>query len=140
MPSWAVGTPGEDNWKVIQAATAELAKRAWVSDHYGAQMAENCNEDGNCPESTCCEFCYQLNGFDLDAERHEEWDGKAVEAGDATWFASGLGAYCTRCDFETCPDSGGHLVEKEIVCDDCMTIADWWIVDPETARDLAEEA
>jgi hypothetical protein len=135
LPAWAVGTPGEWNWQAVEALTEHEAKLAWIRDQY---QIEEC-EDGCGGSDECdCEFCDHLRS--LEADRKPKWDGKSVTAGDTTWFASGLGAYCDRCSYETSRDECGHVVNNEVVCEQCMTLADWDIVDPEHAAELREES
>ena len=117
-PMWAVGSPGEFNWQPIAADTIEEAIRIFAEDH------DYLEEDGS--------FTAELDG-----QRCKSWDGIG-KPGPADWLREGLGTYCSRCDYETFLDSGGRVVGAEAVCEDCMTIADWRIVDPEYAAEIEE--
>lgn len=75
-----------------------------------------------------------------DAERKPKWDNIIVTGGDATWFNAGMGAGCSRCSEESFADNGDYVVGSNIVCQGCMTIADYEIVDPEHAAELREDA
>lgn len=138
LSSFAVGTPGEWDWRVIRARTEDDALLRWIEEYSGETK---CSGDANDPDfepDYCeCEFCRLTRA--IEAERHPEWDGKPVETGDATWFMSGLGANCSRCSYETFLEEDGRVVDEKVVCHDCMTIADWEKVDPERARDMRDE-
>lgn len=126
LPAWVVGTPGEFNWQHIVARTASEAERIfraeWTDDSCEGE------EDAPCGE---CDFCT----LDVESERKPMWDGKSdVTPGD--WLRSGTGHICSRCSYETFPEEGGHGVGDEAVCSECMTLADWDIVDPEHADEL----
>lgn len=128
IPAWAVGTPGEFNWQHIIARSAEQAERIFRNEHCDFE----CDEDSPCGE---CEGCT----LDLFAERKPDWDGK-VEVSSGDWLRSGSGSMCSRCSYETFPEEDGHAVGDEAVCSDCMTLADWDIVDPERAAEMRADA
>ncbi|WLA80375.1 twin-arginine translocation signal domain-containing protein [Bradyrhizobium elkanii] len=129
IPAWAVGTPGEFNWQHVVARTADEAKRIfraeWVTDSCEGE------EDSPCEE---CEFCT----LDVDVQRVHVWDGKRDVVG-ADWLDAGLGTYCGRCSYECFADNGAKNVNGEAVCEECMKLADWDIVDPEYAAELRAE-
>jgi hypothetical protein len=137
LPAWAVGTPGEWDWRVIEAATELEARFAWLDD---GGPGSDCEQGGKAGErEDCdCDSCSEFRG--LDTDRKEHWDGKGVIAGDGMWFESGLGAYCSRCNEEAFSHDGGAVVAGEVVCGECMTLADWDIADPERAAELRAEA
>lgn len=114
--AWSVGTPGEYDWHVIRANTKLEAVRIWSQ--------EECYEEKD------------LEEIGIVANREERWDNLDIEAGDKTWFMSEYGSYCDRCDDETTIEEGGHVVNDEIVCMDCMQISDWEIIDPEIAEEM----
>ena len=126
LPAWAVGTPGEFNWQHIVARTAEEAER-----RYRAEWCDDScegEEDAPCGEcDTCC--------LELDATRVPAWDGKK-DTTNADWLDVGMGTYCARCNYECFADSGAKNVNGEAVCEDCMRLADWDVVDPEYAAEL----
>jgi hypothetical protein len=124
IPAWAVGTPGEFNWQHIVARTAEKAERVF--------RAENC--DFECEEDTLCGECEGCT-MEVVAERKPVWDGLENPT-SADWLRAGSGTYCSRCSYETFPEENGHPVGDEAVCEECMTLADWDIVDPERAAEL----
>lgn len=130
MPAWVVGTPGEFDWQFSLGRTAEEAIHNYVCEAVGG---DGC-EDGGEPDCDC-EWCDKIRG--VEAERKPMWDGKRDEditPGD--WIRSGTGHLCSRCSYETFPEEGGHGVGKEAVCSECMTLADWDIVDPAHAAEL----
>lgn len=116
---FAVGTPGEDGWQAIKAATPEEAFAEWAS-----------------------EYLYDEEEITYDPEcvmRVPEWDDlETVEPAD--WFRAGFGHYCTRCDYETDWECGGRIVGREVVCEDCLTTSDRAICEPDRlAEDLADK-
>ncbi len=124
IPAWIVGTPGEFDWQFSVGRTAEEAIRNYVCETVGG---DGC-EDGGEPDCDC-EWCCTISG--VEAERKPMWDGKReneITPGD--WLRSGTGHICSRCSYETFPEEGGHGVGAEAVCSECMTLADWDIVDP----------
>jgi hypothetical protein len=130
-PAWAVGTPGEWDWQVIEAPNEFAARLAWASERIGGGC--ECDDGGDPKDGCDCEFCMAFSGADVD--RKPDWDGKDVSIGSREWCESGLGAYCDRCGNEAHRDSGAHFVSDEWVCEDCMDLKDWEIVDPEYAAD-----
>jgi hypothetical protein len=117
---WAVGTPGEYDWHAFPARTAEEAFRKWRD-----YVAED-DED----EHT----------FDPEfVQRVTQWDGKKPnELGPADWFAANMGHCCERCGYETSPDQCGRVINGEVVCEECLTITDRAIDDPDAlVEDLA---
>ena len=65
------------------------------------------------------------------AEAHEH----AADRRTSTWFEDGRWGSCIRCEIAIGPDDG-HLVDNEPVCDECMQIEDWEIVNPALADEL----
>lgn len=131
LKAWAVGTPGEFDWQHIIAETEDQARRYFA--------AEVCGGDSFCEEGGAddceCEFCISYGSSE--AERKPMWDGmESPKAGD--WLRAGLGTMCSRCSYETFPHDGGNAIGDEAVCEECMTLADWNIVDPEHAAELRE--
>ena len=135
IPAWVVGTPGEFDWQHIIARTEEEARRFFAAEVVGGETA--CEEGG--ADDCDCEFCQSFNG--VEAERKPMWDGKSYDGitpGD--WLRSGTGHICSRCSYETFREEGGHGVGNEAVCEECMTLADWDIVDPGRAAEIREDA
>lgn len=131
LPTWIVGTPGEWDHEIIRAATRELAVRLRCDDCEGED-----DEDFAGPDGCECEPCLARGGYE--ATRVPQWDGRnSINSGD--WLDIGQEALCSRCDYETAKEMGGHNVGGKAVCEDCMTLADWDIVDPERAAEIREE-
>lgn len=122
--AWAVGTPGDFDWKHIVARTEAEARRFFAAEVWDGECEEG--EADNCE----CEFCMCLAS--AEAERKPMWDG-IENPTSADWLHADLGTYCSRCDYETSTREGGHAIGDEAVCEGCMTLADWDIVDPERA-------
>lgn len=134
IPAWVVGSDGEFNWQHIIARTERQALRFFAQEC--GDYEEDCDhseyQDG-------CECCEAIGSYM--AERKPMWDGKRyndITPGD--WLRSGTGHVCSRCSYETFPEEGGRGVGDEAVCSDCMTLADWDIVDPQHAAELRAEA
>lgn len=135
LPAWIVGTPGEWDHEVIRAATREAAI---------AFRAEECDfaddpdpEDGGGGPDCDCEACTARGGYE--ATRVEAWDQKpseSITSGD--WLKAEFCANCERCGYETDFENGCSVGTKA-VCHDCMTLADWEIVDPEYAAEMRAE-
>ena len=153
--AWLVGTPGEFDYQHIVAQTAEEARRRWVNDRIGGSGCEVIEEiasaggleaylaDGGEPPAVYCdcEWCNAFHG--CDANRIPVWDGRAEGSPThADWLREGMGTFCDRCSYECFEAEGtGFAVGDKAVCEDCMTLADWRIVDPKRAAELeAEEA
>lgn len=127
--TWIVGTPGEWNHQVIRAP--DLKTALWL-------RAEECEDDGTDPDC-CCDAC--MDGRGLEATRVPAWDGKpedSITSGD--WLRANFGAACSRCGEETDGIDAGHAVGPEAVCECCMTLADWRIIDPDYAAEMEAEA
>lgn len=114
--AYAVGTPGEYDWQAIRAFSPEDAFREWAISKWGA--------DEDAP------------AFDPEyVTRVDQWDElSTVNPGD--WLDAGLGHICERCGYETHPETGGRSVAGEVVCEECLTIPDRVIVDP---QDVVED-
>lgn len=117
-PMWAVGSPGKWNWQPIAADTLEEAIRIYAEDN------GYINEDDEIET-------------ELDGQRCKSWDAKDHIL-PADWLREGIGHHCDRCGYETDPFSGGRAVGDEAICEDCLTIADWQVIDPEYAAELLE--
>jgi hypothetical protein len=136
LPTWIVGTPGEGDHYVIRALTYEDAVRfrcepCWYADDPDPE------EGVGGPDCECCD-CTSNRGYE--ATRVQAWDGRrkdSITGGD--WVEAGFQADCSRCGYEATRDDNGRSIGGEAVCGDCMTLADWDIVDPEYAAELRAE-
>lgn len=138
LPAFVVGTPGEYDWEFIRAATEDEAIIQWLEQSKIAVTDECEAETCRCKDWRSATACEHFGQPDIEANRAEALD--AIEnptPGD--WMRAGFGYECSRCRHETHADDGGRGVGDEAVCEDCMTLADWEIVDPERARDMREE-
>lgn len=120
FPAWAVGTYGRHNWRVFHAATEEAARRLWIDFNglydYPAEVPElSVNSAPWLPHGD--------HGGEptLDASDHQalDWDHACDRCGET------VGEY--------------EVIEKEGICHDCMTEADWRIADPEYAADMFDD-
>ena len=86
-----------------------------------------------------CAYCDIAPSYD--AYRVEVFDTLERDPTGAEWFSAGLGTHCDRCGFETHPETGGVAIGKFAICEDCLTLADWDVIDPQRAAEMrAEEA
>lgn len=138
LPAWAVGSEGEFNWQHIVARTEREAQRIFVCDNGYDDFEEECAHDSHEDGCDCCDV---LAAFD--AQRIPRWDGLSRTT-NADWLRANMGSLCSRCGYETFREEGGHPVGDEAVCSDCMTLADWDVVDPQRAAeiraDMAEDS
>lgn len=132
LPAWVVGSDDNWNYRVIRAATEHDARVRWMSAEEGTDG--KCEEDRPFNEECDCDECRLY--FSADATRHPEWDDKSVKIGDQHWHAAGLGSHCARCSEEAFDHDGAKFVANSVVCCECLTLADWDIVDPERAAEM----
>lgn len=139
FPAWQVGVEDGMNWRVIFAETAERALQLFRE------------------EIGLCEGCDGLRCAELDTEGDCEHSGLEARQASAKIIPPsehegetaisneemrrlGWSHHCDR-HHDVCDD--WQIVTRgkksEIVCDDCMEIEDWEIVDPEYARELRLE-
>lgn len=120
--AFAAGTEGEFDWQVFFGRTAEEALKE-ATRYFGY------DDDDGPP------------GY-FEFRRVDKWDhrGSADAVTGADWIRAGMGHICSRCSYETFADYGGHVVDEEVVCEECVTFADLLKVDLVTAEDeLAEK-
>lgn len=133
LPAWIVGTEGEFDYQMVRAATQAEALAIRVTEVSGHKT---CTCDTG--EAGVCDYCYYDGHFD--AIRVEDFDTLAEPTG-GDWIRAGYGYHCSRCGYETFPETGGIALGDEAICEECMTLADWDIVDPQRAAELrADEA
>lgn len=137
LVGWSVGSEGSMNWYPIFAETEEAAIAEWVD------IAGVCSD---CPRSTpgstdVCE-CYP----DITADRSRAFDEYATTCEPVPDVAKHRAGWCnidcSRCGHtsdETVSYDVAEDVDGQVVCHDCMTIADWRIVDPSHADELLSE-
>ena len=134
LSAWVVGTPGEWDHQMIRASSFESAQRFWINETTGLTGCER-SGDPSQDEECDCAFCIQSP----EATRVPAWDDKTPDTiTGPDWLAVGFETTCARCGMETGCDNG-DVVGRDVVCHDCMTLADWWIVDPEAAAEKEVE-
>lgn len=104
---WAVGSgPDSFDWRPIAADSDIAALRTWLG------------LTGNDPSDLPTDLSELVT-------RVKIWDGLGpddVKPGD--WIDAGLGHICFRCDSECWADCGARNLDGEVVCEECLTIAD----------------
>lgn len=134
LPAYVVGTPDVFNWQIVRANDIDAAIREIAISNAGGDCS-GC-EDSN------CDFCCEMRKLEALRVTHmDEIDNPTP----ADWIRADCGHCCSRCGYETFPQEGGQAVGDEAVCEECMTMQDWLIADPEhhaelLAEKLAEEA
>lgn len=124
--AFMVGTPGEFDGAFVRARNIKEAFEIWGEEQghmAGSDECENCY-DPQKPDAPCsCDPAYY-------ALRMEQWDNLKGEPSGGDWLDAGLGYICDRCNYETF-SGDGYNVNGDAICTDCMTLADWKVVDPE---------
>ena len=136
LPAWTVGTPGERNWIVAYARTETEALAEWITANIG-EPCEGCPRGSTVPTEEVCE-CYG----EVVADRSKSFDKYHAEneVPPHALFDAGWDMDCHRCGYETNQDECGHTVDKEIVCEGCMTWADYQKADPEHFAEMLDNA
>lgn len=117
LVAFAVGTPGEYDWISVFARSAEEAWTEWCDQHWYEPDERRFDPD----------FVMRVEG----------WDHLSTIT-SADWLRVGLGHVCDRCGYETHPDIGARVVVGDVVCEECLTLADRASIDPDdVVEDLA---
>lgn len=107
LPAFAVGTPGEFNWKVIFARTVDRAKEIWYDENGWYEPDER--------------------ELDLDANSVPHLDGLATEEGEhppsvSDCIEMGWDHNCVRCYRDVSCDGDNYRdIGGEAVCQECLT-------------------
>lgn len=134
LPAWQVGTPGEMDWRVIFAEDEKTALREWFAEEYGDYPGNVC--DGPCSLDDC--ECFSPSA---EAKRQPKFDNLLnAEPDDIEKFRAGWTVHCDRCDYEAMREDGSHVVGNQVICENCLTLDDYKICDPEYAAELIEIA
>ncbi len=141
MLAWSFDIKHGDYRDTVIAATKEEAHAKMIAEHFD-DLADNCPRLtlGNHDECTCEDCGCTENGMSS-VEREPRLD-KAAARGQITmddYRSAGWGMVCDRCGGE--PHGGDwEVVDSVAVCNDCMTIDEWRVVNPEYAAELVEDA
>lgn len=140
--AWAHDVNYGDYRTTVIARTVEEAHRLMIDEHFDCDLVEDCprriygNEDECVADDCSCADCGLSS-----VEREPALDAAAargsIEIED--YHAAGWGYVCDRCGGEP----GGHdwqPVDSLPVCDDCMTLPEWDVVNPRRAAELREDA
>lgn len=143
LMAYVVGTPGEHDGQAIWAANARDAFEQWAHDRgsldhdgiceYCDNWERNAEGDAVLTRPCSCDEKYYTT-------RIKAWDGLSdqhLSTGD--WIDAGFGSFCERCGNETSSDDAYNR-EGDAICNDCMTLADWKVVDLERYQELLDEA
>jgi hypothetical protein len=135
LPAWTVGTIGEYDWQCIRAPDAQSAILEYLENETGWRACIEANVEIAGASECECDFCIARRR--LDVKRVEAFDA-IVNPTRLDWLEAGLGKLCERCDYEV-DNSSAEVVDGDVVCHDCMTLADWRIADPERAAEMESE-
>lgn len=127
-------------------AVAKPATTVWVGGHYGEfdwhpfhgeskrdviRQLLHYHGHGNDEEieatmtMTDEELDAELKAMDMDVSRAPVMDGMEPDEIKAHhWIRAGMGAHCSRCDYECDAESGARAVGEEAVCEECLTLED----------------
>jgi hypothetical protein len=120
LPAWQVGTPGEMNWHVFFAETEAEALEAFKD-------WESIDQEDDQPW--------------LEANRQPKFDNPInAEPDDLLKYRAGWTVWCDRCGNEASRDGCSHIVIDKVVCEDCLTLDDYKICDPEYYAEMIELA
>jgi len=125
-PVWAIGTESGRDWQLLRAPTLRDAMLEW--------MDERGSCEGCTPED--CE-CYGAP----EGHRVKALDDKLETTGrnEAHRIAGWMGT-CERCNWDECDPSDYYVLpDDELVCHECMTLADWKTEDPAYYAELCDE-
>ncbi len=128
-PVWAVGTEGGRDWQLLRAPALEDAIAEWRGI-----WGDPCDCD---PENEDCEDCCAKP----EAFRVKALDDKLeTTARNRAHHIAGWMGTCERCNWDECdPSDYNVLPDDELVCDECMTLADWRVTNPKHYEELCDE-
>lgn len=132
---WSIGTEGSMDWEAVFAPTKEEAVKEWLSIK---GTCDGCPHDTG--ENDVCE-CYP----DIMGHRSPAFDAhvNAAAVPDIAKHEDGwCNIECDRCgntSDETTSWDVNRVIGSEIVCEDCMTLADWKVDDPEHYEMLVDD-
>lgn len=109
--AFIVGTPGEFDWHVVFARTAQEAYAQRFGDIEGA------SDEGGSDDAPPVEFDEEC------VSRVPRWDHRDPQTiTNVDWVKAGFGTYCSRCGDEQLES---HIIGDEVVCEYCMRDVDW---------------
>lgn len=142
MLAWSFDIRHGDYRSTVIAPDAETAHALMIDEHFDCDLADDCPRRvyGNKDECTA-EDC-NCSDSGMDEVRREPLLDAAAARGDITiedYEDAGWGYVCDRCGGE--PMGGDwHSVEHVAVCNDCITIEEWKVINPKHAAELEEDA
>lgn len=137
-PIWAVGIEDYPNWRMIAAESLERAIQLFKSDE-GGGLCEGCDglrcaeldPDGECEHAG-------VTGNAISPKCVAPCDSEGdIGADKADMKNAGWTHNCDRCGYDA--PSDWEIVGDEAVCDECMNLEDWDLVNPKYAAELREE-
>ena len=131
--AWVVGTPGESDGQIIRALTSDEALKIAVQEYSGANQCFCAEAKADWGEDQC-DYCRAINNYDV--WRAEPMDNIANPI-PADWIEAGFSHLCQRCDYE-CDENNAFVVNREVVCEDCMRIEDWEVINPKRALEIKD--
>ncbi len=114
-PVWTVGTPGEDDWQILEAADGRTALAEWAK-----MNGIVCRGPGG--ETCPCMNCETLS--EIRVERQPEMDGRPGHERDLIWMRQGNRPCCSLCgDGHVYLHDGevvGEIRDTDLVCEACV--------------------
>ena len=141
MLAWAFDVRHGDYRSTVIAATRKEAHALMIAEHFD-EVDENCPRNDPDSEDECTiEECGCVDSGMSTVEREPNLD-EAAARGDITiedFHEAGWGYVCDRCGGEP-RGWDWHPVGGAPVCDDCITIEEWRVINPKHAAELEEDA
>ena len=142
MLAWAFDIRYGDYRDTVIAATKEEAHARMIAEHFDCDLDDKCPRRTLGIEDECTiEDCNCTDCGLSSVEREPRLDA-AASRGEITmddYRSAGWGMVCNRCGGE--PMGGDwEVVEGSPVCNECMTLGEWDVVNPKYAAELREDA
>lgn len=142
MLAWAFDISHGDYRSTVIAPTKAEAHAAMINEYFECDLDERCPRRVHDSEDECTmEDCGCTDSGMSSVEREPSLDAAAargsIEIDD--YHRAGWGYVCDRCGGE--PVGGDwEVVDGVPVCNDCMTLDEWRVVNPKYAAEMEEEA
>ncbi len=145
LVGWSVGQHDRMNWRPVFAATKEQAIEEWAHVNWGGVECDECGRnvltgEGGDPAlyDDCCGDIgvHRSKHFDAHFALYQKTDDVPDIAKHHDGWCNIDCDRCGRSSDETTSQDVNHDVGGMLICEDCMTYADWRIADPDYADEL----
>lgn len=142
MLAWSFDICCGDYRSTVIAPDASTAHALMIDEHFDCDLADDCPRRVYGNEDECAVEDCGCRDSGMDKVRREPRLDAAAARGDITvedYAKAGWGYVCDRCGGE--PGGGDwEPVHGRAVCNDCITIDEWWKINPKYAAELEEDA